>query len=57
MSLSTLPRPVSALSRGGHEHTRSCYWDHRECRWACPGHVPAPPRSSQVPSPRPSAES
>lgn len=47
MSVSTLSRPVSAPSEAGHVHTRTCYWDHLECRWACPG--PAPVR---LPEPR-----
>ncbi|WP_433036159.1 hypothetical protein [Actinomycetospora sp. CA-053990] len=46
MSLSTLPRPVTAPS-GPHEHTRACYWDHLACRWACAQErtVPAPRRA------------
>ncbi|MDD7926897.1 hypothetical protein [Actinomycetospora chibensis] len=50
MSLSTLPRSVRTPSGPRHEHTRACYWDHLECRWACT------PRERTVPAPRRSPE-
>lgn len=53
MSLSTLPRPVSAPSRVRHEHTRQCWWNHLECRWECASHGSTAPR---VPAPRPASE-
>jgi hypothetical protein len=54
MSLTTPLRPVSTSASPAHEHTRSCWWDHLECRWAGPAHPV--PRDARLPEPRRSTE-
>lgn len=53
MSL-TVDRPVTTPSRGRHEHTRACWWNHLEARWCGPDH-PASERPA-IPGPRQPSE-
>jgi hypothetical protein len=50
----TVDRRARTSSRGRHEHTRACWWDHLEARWAGPDHPPDP--RPAVPAPRPPSE-
>lgn len=55
MSVDAPPRPATRVTRRGHVHDRTCYWDVFACRWAGPAH-PDLARAATVPAPRTSPE-
>ena len=32
-------QPAKQSHSRGHQHTKRCYWDYRECRWVCPAEI------------------